>query len=309
MDFEEACRELGIDAEAPPDAGELKRIYLRGLRTRNPERQPEAFRRWRDAYEVVGQGDPAPPGMRAALRADARMAQGLPPWEGPVAPEPAESAKSAREAGSAEAAEAAEAAEPARAAQASQTPRPTGPQTLEYTDIRDLIARAAETADADLPLYRGATWVLGLLLDGQLDEAEELTELMRRWLKATDVELRASHNDAVRWRMTSELSDVCRDLAPELRSAIGRAILEDDFDAARPGIRAFREADPDLALHAERTLRADAPMLHEIYKLDLVILDAGIQYTPVSKSGTSWIVAAVILLFAIGSIIRFMGER
>src|SRR5215468_3399469 len=69
MTLEEAFRELGIDASTPPE--EARRAYLRGIKTRKPETDPEGFRRLREAYEVVA-GVLAEPRAEPAPSLDAR---------------------------------------------------------------------------------------------------------------------------------------------------------------------------------------------------------------------------------------------
>lgn len=67
MTFEEALQELEIGPESDPD--EIRRAYLRKLKTRKPEVDPEGFRRLRGAYDLLnGSGvrftvphTPAPP--------------------------------------------------------------------------------------------------------------------------------------------------------------------------------------------------------------------------------------------------------
>jgi hypothetical protein len=49
--LDEARAELGIDAAATPE--EARRAYLRGIKVRKPETDPEGFRRMREAYEMV----------------------------------------------------------------------------------------------------------------------------------------------------------------------------------------------------------------------------------------------------------------
>jgi hypothetical protein len=62
----EALRELGLETGATPD--EIRRAYLRGVKARKPEVDPEGFRRLREAYELLTQsgrsaaGAEAPPG-------------------------------------------------------------------------------------------------------------------------------------------------------------------------------------------------------------------------------------------------------
>lgn len=51
MDFQEALRELEVDADPGGDA--VRRAYLRKLKTRKPETDPEGFARLRQAYETV----------------------------------------------------------------------------------------------------------------------------------------------------------------------------------------------------------------------------------------------------------------
>ncbi len=59
MTLDEARRELGIDASATPE--ETRRAYLRGVKIRKPETDPEGFRRLREAYELL---DKVPKGPR-----------------------------------------------------------------------------------------------------------------------------------------------------------------------------------------------------------------------------------------------------
>jgi hypothetical protein len=51
--LDEALRELGIDAAATPE--EARRAYLRGIKIRKPETDPEGFRRLREAYELLAE--------------------------------------------------------------------------------------------------------------------------------------------------------------------------------------------------------------------------------------------------------------
>lgn len=51
MRIDEACRELGVALDAEPAV--VRRAYLRLLKTRKPEVDPEGFARLRDAYESL----------------------------------------------------------------------------------------------------------------------------------------------------------------------------------------------------------------------------------------------------------------
>ncbi|MCE9666815.1 J domain-containing protein [Myxococcus stipitatus] len=78
MTLEEARSELGVGPDAPPDL--VRRGYLRLLKTRKPEVDPEGFARLRAAYEVLkaAQDGVEPPRTQAA--------PAPPPDEPPAAP-------------------------------------------------------------------------------------------------------------------------------------------------------------------------------------------------------------------------------
>jgi hypothetical protein len=78
----EAFRELGVGPSATPD--EIRRAYLRGVKMRKPEVDPEGFRRWREAYELLsvqpGREAPAPPVARPAGEEQAAPADPRTAW-------------------------------------------------------------------------------------------------------------------------------------------------------------------------------------------------------------------------------------
>ncbi|RKH51675.1 hypothetical protein D7X96_10480 [Corallococcus interemptor] len=83
MDFQEALREL--DVEADPGGDVIRRAYLRKLKTRKPETDPEGFARLREAYETVlarREGREAPRTQAAPLEEAAKPA----PESGPTSP-------------------------------------------------------------------------------------------------------------------------------------------------------------------------------------------------------------------------------
>lgn len=55
MDRAVALDVLGLaqDPKLARDAGQLRRAYLRAIKKHKPERDPEGFRRVRDAYELL----------------------------------------------------------------------------------------------------------------------------------------------------------------------------------------------------------------------------------------------------------------
>lgn len=76
MDFDDALRELGVDADPGDDT--VRRAYLRQLKTRKPETDPQGFARLREAYETVlaiREGREAPRTRAEPLVAPVRTAE------------------------------------------------------------------------------------------------------------------------------------------------------------------------------------------------------------------------------------------
>jgi hypothetical protein len=63
-----ACDTLGLDIEAQEDEAMLRRSYRAALRAHPPDRDPDGFRRIREAYELLR----APVGASRALLATQR---------------------------------------------------------------------------------------------------------------------------------------------------------------------------------------------------------------------------------------------
>jgi hypothetical protein len=53
MDLAEALAELGLAPAGPHDQATIRRAYLKGVKVRKPETDPEGFRRLREAYELL----------------------------------------------------------------------------------------------------------------------------------------------------------------------------------------------------------------------------------------------------------------
>jgi hypothetical protein len=53
MELKEALAELGLDPPGPHDEATIRRAYLKGVKVRKPETDPEGFRRLREAYELL----------------------------------------------------------------------------------------------------------------------------------------------------------------------------------------------------------------------------------------------------------------
>jgi hypothetical protein len=59
MDLAEALAELSLEADSPHDDASIRRAYLKGVKVRKPETDPEGFRRLREAYDLLRTFGPA----------------------------------------------------------------------------------------------------------------------------------------------------------------------------------------------------------------------------------------------------------
>ena len=59
MELKEALVELGLDPADRHDEATVRRAYLKGVKVRKPETDPEGFRRLREAYELLRVFGPA----------------------------------------------------------------------------------------------------------------------------------------------------------------------------------------------------------------------------------------------------------
>jgi hypothetical protein len=79
MDRAAALDVLGLtqDPELARDAGQLRRAYLRAIKKHKPERDPDGFRRVRDAYELLSRASfDDGTELDVTLRTPARQAEG-----------------------------------------------------------------------------------------------------------------------------------------------------------------------------------------------------------------------------------------
>jgi hypothetical protein len=256
--LEEGLAELGIDASASREAA--RRAYLRGLKSRSPERDPDGFKRLRVAYELVG----------ALIRAGLLEAAPEPTQAASADPAPARILVEVKDAhdGPTRAGDAppgaADAADAADADAATDEPdEPDDCGGLADVDARRVWASlagafdaAAAHVDADAPPIVVAVDVcLRLVQIGDLEGAAALSRSVDCWLAVHGggARLVAPALAAV-WSLVRELCVVAGDLEPTSRAILALALRQRDLGSARPGLRetagelwALRDQAPLLA--------------------------------------------------------------
>jgi hypothetical protein len=242
----EALRELGIEAGATPEA--IRRAYLRGVKTRKPETDPEGFRRLREAYELLTRADgpdfeeepAAPPEPRVRRRISIPL-EPFPARERPDFRSPLDLL--------AEAEELAARDQPAAAAACA---------------LR--AAAAAERGPADPDFNRR---VIGLILrllaagalaaaDSLYDEIEDLFE--RAGGEATLID----HATAARWGLLNEIMRLSAGFPQGMRAALALAAEAEDLDAALLDLSRLCRLDRQAAELAKEEIRR-LPLLWSAY--------------------------------------------
>lgn len=238
MTLKEAFAELGTEPSAT--RGEVRRAYFRALKTRSPEKDPEGFKRLRQAYELVDHllaagarfvvvedekqdGEPEPD------EAEVTEAAPPPPSFGPAsepAPEPAP--------------------EPAKA---EGPPAPTWASLAAAFD-----AAAASVQIPSPPPGLGLDMLLRLIEAGDLEGAAALRRSLDSWMTAHGEARALNGQGVVVWQLVQELLSAAPWLSAEGRVALVRAIRARDLRRERPGLR---RAVGDIGAN----VRVNAPMI------------------------------------------------
>jgi hypothetical protein len=225
VDSKQALAELGLEAPASTEA--IRRAYLRSVRKHPPERDPEGFRRVRQAYELLRD---RPWLWGGTLESDAAGSD----------PVPAASALSAS-------------AEPAT----DVVPTPAQePSSVEREHESAFFVVPKDEPAAPLP-WRDIQKTLQLLEDGKLAEARRLSEALDR--RMTDFGMRAREIGAyaiARWTLVGELLALEGAVSEGLIRALAAGVRSGDFEEAdiQRGKAGWR---------VRRALAAKAPSLNK----------------------------------------------
>ena len=258
MTFDEALAQLGVAKGATAD--EIRRAYLRLLKTRKPETDPEGFRTLRDAYECA-----------RAPRVDIEMRVSLPrPKSVVVAPDEV-----------ADVLRLANGGRPKAAARALS-------QLYEKAaiDIRTKVPPARFTLDLLVDLHaRGAT-----------RRARRLASRFERWLTACGNSRGTLGPLVPMWILLIELTAVCEQLSEPTRVAIVRMISDRDAQLAKTTLDELRERDPVTAHLDLEVLRALAPSIHRAVGVRQYVAP---RQKPTDPRVTVAVIVGMLLIFAV----------
>jgi hypothetical protein len=283
MTFDQALVELGIDRDAGPE--EARRAYLKLLKTRRPETDPQGFMRLREAFDRLKDTLAARQTFRLAIEARAAIPELTPPPPA-VAPTPVIDTPLAAPADLGEMS----APNPA----VSKGSAPAEAEAVEGNAIEDDEDEATEEppseaeadrllaggdragaadelaclfdAAADLgrppPFLKAMRLVLELHEDGDVDSARMLEASVVAWLRASGEEVRILRgNLAIAWAMTRELGTLRRKFPSKARTAIARGVRTGDLGEVQSSLAALRDRRPTVAEEAAGRLRVYAPVL------------------------------------------------
>jgi hypothetical protein len=287
--LDEAFAELGIDRDATAD--QARRAYLKLLKVRKPETDPQGFMRLREAYELAKEWldnshfffrAPFPVVERPAIAAEPEppgQASSVPEPPAPAEPAPAEPAPA--EPAPAEPAPADDAPAPLDDAPEDTHEEEDDDDTTSQDDasFEDLLAsgRHEEAAGAlsrifrvattemhgeTPPLYDALRLLVTLHAENALSAAADLHASVAAWLAASGQEAKLLRGEsAARWHLLRELASLPSTFPKMVRSAIARAMLVGDLGHARGELEAIRRQTSSVTRAAAGILRAKAPNL------------------------------------------------
>jgi hypothetical protein len=265
----EALAELQVDAAA--DAEQVRRAYLRQLKTKKPEVDPDGFRRLREAYDFArSRLQP-----RRVLAGTGEIAVTMPTASLPPVAPPTESEAHAPQAPD----------EPSPPQRLPVSPGPSAATALEadartsLNDVRRLLAegnpvaaahRLAEVYSAAAVRIEHPTPPPGVTLDlllhlheiAQVEAANALMLRFREWLKATGDEVRVLPGLlAARWVICRDLGALPPPVSWPVRTLLARAARTGDMAEARRVANELRWRNPQAAAADAALLRARGGVL------------------------------------------------
>lgn len=302
--------------EEPVTHDRLRRAYLRRLRAHPPERDPDGFRRLREAFEQLEPWARMHDRMQAASAEPepfgAPADRSHPPARAEAPPhlaEPAEASATAPGTASTETLEhAAAIARPEDPAERRSPPRDDPPGVAHESDASESDAGEPDASEPEAeptpaadpsPTLRDVTEdILARLEAGELDAARALADHGNH--SVVDDHREVSPDDVQRWALTRELLDVAPSLPGALRRAIARGIATDNLAEECTDVDVYQSLSSVQAVGLARRLGRQAPNLFKVIARPMEA-SIGARNTPSRSwwSGRGAIWSAVVIVVAL----------
>jgi curved DNA-binding protein CbpA len=253
---EDAFAELGVALGAPAEA--IRRAYLKLVRQRSPEADPEGFQRAREAYEVARAFSKI-----GLVVAGARGARREPAEPAPVEAEERESAEQPEE--------------ELRPVTARPEPRADIYALLQrraFRDVAPLLLADLEAATREgrpprAPPAHQVRVILELVRDHAPGSAARLYRRFARWVDVAGGEATVVAGAGPAWIVTKELIALGKSVPLGLRAAMAGGALGDPPATTSAALTRFEDDDPIVAGRVARLLRRDAPLLASLWATSL----------------------------------------
>lgn len=274
MTLEEALKELGL--ERIDRAEEVRAAYLRLLRHRKPEQNPEGFRRLREAYEfAVTWFDQGETWSLLERELGGSLGGSAPPEPEPVGPQrfrrldfSALLERFRLRLSAYETATLSRAQSPVHVLYLVH--RIIDQQKGEIAlEILNTLVDQLPPSEADrLPVLLFARHLLRLHGAGHAEAASALTRKLNAWLEVTGRESDLVAGEAAAaWQVCKELARLPLSLRPDVRKALVLMLLEDEHSFADRVLSRFVSQHPEEAYDLEEALREHAPSLYRLVNL------------------------------------------
>ncbi|MBK8256322.1 MAG: hypothetical protein IPK82_27095 [Polyangiaceae bacterium] len=298
MNLPEAYQELGIDPAS--SAEEARRAYLRQLKIKKPEADPNGFMRLREAYDRVRESIE----LRATLhKLGAFDVPSAAPPEPAVAPATQAVVKPDDEPEDAQLPDGWKVIELPAADSPVVIPRDETIRTLMSKNkfqaaAKELGAQIEEaTEHGGVPVLPAGD-IINLLCELHIREAPnaaaKLYGTVQDWFVASKEETRFLRGElAAKWVILAELNALPPTFSRSARSAIALALQGDNLQDANLNLAELQALKPDVARRTADHLRAKAPTLAREFAELLDPPPAGPKPVP---RGAGWAGAGIFLL-------------
>lgn len=269
--LEEALKELGL--ERIDRAEEVRAAYLRLLKQRKPEQNPEGFKRLREAYEFAVGWFERPETWTLLERELGQPRPSAEPGPRSAGPETALDFASILERfwvrlSAYETATLSRAQSPVQVLYLVHRLIDQAKAEIALAILDTLLDQLSPAEAERLPVLLFARHLLRLHGAGLGEGAASLTRKLEAWL------LRGGHESdlvsgeaAATWQVCKELARLPLSLRPEVRKALVLLLLEDDHAFAERVLERFARQHPEEAFELEASLREHAPNLSKFVEL------------------------------------------